>query len=175
MTTTTVSASAVTRHSIALPFDREAPATARHAAARWFEDLQGRTERTADAVLIVSELVTNAVRHTRGPCVLTVTVHRTLVDIAVADRSEELPQTAWEAPLDERGGLGFPLIRGLGGRIKVVPALGGKTVHVVFDLDPGVSPDPDGRRTDPAAGTRPPSPVGRILTRLPPRPDTRTG
>ncbi|MGW5781995.1 ATP-binding protein [Streptomyces sp. NPDC003863] len=173
MTTTTVSASAVTRHTIALPFDWRAPATARRLAARWLEDLQGRPRRTADAVLIVSELVTNAVRHTRGPSVLTVTLHGTVVDIAVADESEELPQTSWDAPIDEPGGLGFPLIRGLGGRIKVVPALGGKTVHVEFDLDPGVGSarGPSAYGTDGATG-RVPAPVGSVLTRLPPRSGT---
>lgn len=162
MTTTTVSASTVTRHSIALPFDRRAPATARHLAARWLEDPQGRPVRTADALLIVSELVTNAVRHTRGPCVLAVTLHGTVVDIAVADGSEELPQTSWDAPVDEPGGLGFPLIRGLGGRIKVVPALGGKTVHVVLDLAPGVGsePGPGEHGTDGATRKVPAPPAG---------------
>ncbi|MEU5919088.1 ATP-binding protein [Streptomyces sp. NPDC004288] len=175
MTTTTVSVSTATRHSIALPFDWRAPAIARHLAARWLEDSPGLPRRTEDALLIVSELVTNAVRHTRGPSVLTLTRHGTVVDIAVADESEELPQTAWDAPLDEPGGLGFPLIRGLGGRIKVVPALGGKTVHVAFDLDPGVGAErvPGAYGTDGADGGRVPAPVGSVLTRLPPRSGTR--
>ncbi|MFE0652547.1 ATP-binding protein [Streptomyces sp. NPDC059534] len=135
MITTTVSAPAATRHSLGLPYNWRTPATARRVAARWLAGNGGRPDRTEDAVLIVSELVTNAVRHTRGPCVLTLTIRETLLDIAVADQSEELPQTSWDAPLDERGGLGFRLIRGLGGRIKVVPALGGKTVHVVLGLE----------------------------------------
>ncbi|WP_435971245.1 ATP-binding protein [Streptomyces sp. Qhu_M48] len=145
MSTITVSASAVTRHSVALPFDWRTPAVARRVAARWLAGSCGRPDRMADAVLIVSELVTNVVRHTWGPCVLTLTTRGTLLDIAVADESEEMPQTSWDPPVDERGGLGFPVIRGLGGRVKVVPALGGKTLHVALDLDPvlGLDPAPD--------------------------------
>lgn len=139
---TTMPSPGMTRHSVALPYDPKAPATARHVTERWLEDSRTRPVRTAEAVLVVSELVTNAVRHARGPCVLTLTVRGALLDIAVADRSEELPWTSWEGPGDERGGFGFPLIRGLGGRIKVVPALGGKSLHVALDLDSGgVGPD----------------------------------
>ncbi|MER5962307.1 ATP-binding protein [Streptomyces sp. NPDC002057] len=160
MSTTTVSASAMTRHSVALPFDWRTPAVARRVAGRWLAGSCGRPDRTADAVLIVSELVTNVVRHTRGSCVLTLTIRGTLLDIAVGDESEELPQTSWDPPVDERGGLGFPLIRGLGGRIKVVPALGGKTLHVALDLDPALDPD--------AALGRDPAPdLARVLRRDP--------
>ncbi|KOX36291.1 hypothetical protein ADL06_05250 [Streptomyces sp. NRRL F-6491] len=113
------------------------PAVARRVAGRWLAGSRARPARTAEAVLIVSELVTNAVRHARGPCVLTLTVRGPLLDIAVADRSEELPRTSWERPGDERGGFGFPVICGLGGRIKVVPALGGKSLHVALDLETG--------------------------------------
>ncbi|MFE2011215.1 ATP-binding protein [Streptomyces sp. NPDC059491] len=134
MITTTAQAPAATRHSLGLPYDWQAPAAARRAAARWLAAGEVRPDRVEDAVLIVSELVTNAVRHTRGPCVLTLTLRDTLLDIAVADLSEELPQTSWDAPFEGRGGLGFRLIRGLGGRVKVVPALGGKTVHVAIGL-----------------------------------------
>ncbi|MFG3349443.1 ATP-binding protein [Streptomyces sp. NPDC048018] len=175
MTTSTVPACAVTRHTIALPFDWRAPASARRVAARWLDDLQGRPGRTADAVLVVSELVTNAVRHTRGPCELTLTLHGTLLDIAVADQSEELPQTSWESPIDEPGGLGFPLIRALGGRVKVVPALGGKTVHVVFDLDSGAGHRAGvGRQATNETLVDHPFRTGRSFTRLPPRPDRLT-
>ncbi|RSS33198.1 ATP-binding protein [Streptomyces sp. WAC08241] len=139
---TTMSPPGTTRHSVALPYDPKAPATARRVAGRWLAGSPVGPTRTAEAVLVVSELVTNAVRHARGPCVLTLTVRGTLLDIAVADRSEELPPTSWEGSGDERGGFGFPLIRGLGGRIKVVPALGGKSLHVALGpYSGGTGPD----------------------------------
>ncbi|MFF5638420.1 ATP-binding protein [Streptomyces sp. NPDC012825] len=140
---TTMPSPDTTRHSVALPYDPKAPAVARRVAGRWLAGSPGRSVRAAEAVLVVSELVTNVVRHARGPCVLTLTVRGALLDIAVADHSEELPLTSWEGPGDERGGFGFPLIRGLGGRIKVVPALGGKSLHVALDLEPGGT-GPDG-------------------------------
>ncbi|MFB7028121.1 MULTISPECIES: ATP-binding protein [unclassified Streptomyces] len=139
---TTMPSPGMTRHSVTLPYDPRTPAAARRAAGRWLEGSRARPARAEEAVLVVSELVTNVVRHVRGPCVLTLTVRGPLLDIAVADRSEELPWTSREAPGDERGGFGFPLIRGLGGRIKVVPALGGKSLHVALDLDSGgIGPD----------------------------------
>ncbi|WP_411070233.1 ATP-binding protein [Streptomyces sp. cmx-4-25] len=140
---TTMPSPGTTRHSVALPYDPRTPATARRVAERWLAGSRAGPARTAEAVLIVSELVTNVVRHARGPCVLTLTVRGALLDIAVADHSEELPRTSRDGPGDERGGFGFPLIRGLGGRIKVVPALGGKSLHVALDLDPGGA-GPDG-------------------------------
>ncbi|WP_327372556.1 ATP-binding protein [Streptomyces sp. NBC_01216] len=132
------------RHIVALPHGLHTPAVARRVTARWLLSAGAGPERTADAVLIVSELVTNAVLHSRGPCVLTLAMRGAAVDIAVADRSEEMPQLP-AGPADRashrdrtepvpRGGFGMVVIGGLGGRTTVVPALGGKTVHVRLDL-----------------------------------------
>ncbi|MFJ3584958.1 ATP-binding protein [Streptomyces sp. NPDC090127] len=121
----------VTRHAVALPCCLRSPAVARRIAARWL-DAAG-CAHPADAVLIVSELVTNAVRHTRGPCELTLTVQGTTLDVAVTDHSEELPDLHRRTG-DQRGGFGLEIVRRLGGAITVVPRLGGKTVHVALRL-----------------------------------------
>ncbi|MCT4351871.1 ATP-binding protein [Streptomyces sp. Je 1-79] len=122
-----------TRHVVALPCGLQSPAVARRITARWLEST-GQDARTSDAVLIVSELVTNAVRHTDGPCVLTLTALGPSLDMAVTDHSEEIPDLHRRAGGDQRGGFGLEIMRCLGGRIKVVPRLGGKTVHVTLQV-----------------------------------------
>ncbi|MEU1281372.1 ATP-binding protein [Streptomyces sp. NPDC005805] len=144
--TTTASPPTAAQHTAALACDPCAPAVARRLVARWLgaDDGPANRVRTTDAVLIVSELVTNAVRHTRGPCVLSLTARDELLDIAVADHSEELPEVDRTRGGDERGGFGLEIVRRLGGRITVVPRLGGKTVHVLLDgaADPGGARSP---------------------------------
>ncbi|WP_256107571.1 ATP-binding protein [Streptomyces sp. ODS05-4] len=123
-----------------LPDGPCAPAAARRAAAGLLAGAGWPPGRVDDAVLVVSELVANAVRHAPGPRELTLTERAGTLDVAVADRGEELPQR-WSRG-GERGGFGLPLIERLGGRMTVVPALGGKTVHVRLERG-GALPAPD--------------------------------
>ncbi|MEU1039122.1 ATP-binding protein [Streptomyces sp. NPDC005551] len=109
---------------------------ARHITERWLKTAD-RPDRIADAVLIVSELVTNAVRHTGDSCLLILTVQGQQLDIAVADHSEELPDLGSRAGAGDHGGFGMDLVCRLGEQVRVVPALGGKTVHVLLRLETG--------------------------------------
>ncbi|MFJ9720737.1 ATP-binding protein [Streptomyces sp. NPDC101213] len=133
MTITPPTATPMRRLTVFLPYDAHAPRTARRYATRWLAAEAGGTRRAADAVLIVSELVANAVHHARGPCVLTLTMRGTLLDIGVADESEDLPER--RSVPGERGGFGLALVALLGDAVTVVPALGGKTVHVTLDTE----------------------------------------
>jgi anti-sigma regulatory factor (Ser/Thr protein kinase) len=45
-----------------------------------------------DALLVVSELVTNTVRHAPGPCTLALALHSGVLEIAVSDTSGRPPQ-----------------------------------------------------------------------------------
>ncbi|MFG2437925.1 ATP-binding protein [Streptomyces sp. NPDC048508] len=131
--------------TVALTGGRHSPRIARHITARWLAAHGAPAPRTPDVVLIVSELVTNAVRHTHGSCALHLTWNGHQLDIAVADQDEQLPD-APGAP-GEHGGFGLLLIKGLGGRIKTVAALGGKTVHATVQ----VAPLSDPRESPPTA------------------------
>lgn len=126
---------------VALPGGPRSPAAARRIAAGWLEAAE--CTRTADAVLIVSELVTNAVRHTRGPCLLILAEHGGSLDIAVSDHSEDMPDVHRPAGGDQRGGFGLEIMRHLGDSLRVVPRIGGKTIHVALRVD---TPAHDRRR-----------------------------
>lgn len=109
--------------------------TARDAAERFLGALSA-TRPPADAraagdiVLVVSELVTNVVRHTAGPGTLVMAYREGLVRVVVRDTG-----TAWGPSLrqvvrlDGRGGLGWPLVQALADDVAVVPLTDGKEIH----------------------------------------------
>ncbi|MFF3688206.1 ATP-binding protein [Streptomyces sp. NPDC002187] len=122
------------REHVPLPDGVHAPAAARHAAESCLGRLSLRPERRDEALLIVSELVTNAVRHASGPRALVLTAWDSLLDIAVSDRSEVLPVPCAADRAGENGGFGLALVRSLGATLIAVPEPGGKTVHAVLSL-----------------------------------------
>ncbi|WP_329297334.1 ATP-binding protein [Streptomyces sp. NBC_00659] len=132
--------SPVTHHqlAVALPYGLHTPQVARQITARWLAARGAPASRMCNVVLVVSELVTNAIRHTHEPCTLQLTWHGNRLDVAVADHGKTLPERSGTP--GENGGFGLLLIEGLGGRIKTVPALGGKTVHATLTLTPSSRP-----------------------------------
>ncbi|WP_030194696.1 ATP-binding protein [Streptomyces sp. NRRL S-87] len=83
------------------------------------------------ALLVTSELVTNAVRHTPGPCSLDVSWSQDGIDIAVTDPSPDAPRLRPPGLMDGTGGYGWPLIHRLASEVDIdsTPP-GGKTIHV---------------------------------------------
>jgi anti-sigma regulatory factor (Ser/Thr protein kinase) len=88
----------------------------------------------ADKVLlVVSELVTNAVRHAPGPVVLTLSTSPAGVRIAVRDTSAALPVPRTPDLVSGSGGFGWPaIIQRLATRIDVVTHPGGKEIHATL-------------------------------------------
>ncbi|MGI8809642.1 MAG: ATP-binding protein [Acidimicrobiales bacterium] len=72
----------------------------------------GWQEHSGTAVLLVSELVTNAVRHARGPCALVVTFGSHTVEFSVEDGDPRAPAPRLAGALDESG-RGFVLVGAL--------------------------------------------------------------
>ncbi|GLX21623.1 ATP-binding protein [Streptomyces lavendulae] len=115
---------------------RGAAADARH-AARGFLDppLGGGTPFPAPALdaalLVISELVTNAVRHADGACALDLSLGSDGVDIEVTDGSSEEPRARGPDQQGE-GGWGWHLVNRISTDVEIRhhhgPA-GGKTIH----------------------------------------------
>jgi serine phosphatase RsbU (regulator of sigma subunit)/anti-sigma regulatory factor (Ser/Thr protein kinase) len=79
------------------------------------------------AQLLVSELVTNALRHARGPIDLTVLLLDEIVTLAVSDADQPLPRLRRVSSSDE-GGRGLQLVAMLASRWGARPTVDGKVV-----------------------------------------------
>jgi anti-sigma regulatory factor (Ser/Thr protein kinase) len=118
-----------------VPLDRGAPASARRAVTAV---LTGWGFRDADwldgAAVVVSELVTNAVRHGGGCVALYVEAHDNRVVVSVADNSSAQPR---RRDPDGFGGRGIVLIEAMAAGWTVQNHEGGKRVVVELFPCPG--------------------------------------
>ncbi|MFD3700340.1 ATP-binding protein [Streptomyces sp. NPDC058646] len=110
------------------------PATAARDATRGFLHRAtqvrppARPENADGVLLVVAELVTNAIRHTDGPCTLHLELHRDHLEICVTDTSPHPPRPR-RPHTDGTGGWGWLLINHLTTRVRIEPAPGGgKTI-----------------------------------------------
>ncbi|MEU4849623.1 ATP-binding protein [Streptomyces gilvosporeus] len=112
-----------------------AAARAREAAAEFLADLRPAAHReAADTVaLVVSELVTNSVRHAGGAtCSLRLAVCGDAVMVSVAD-GNSAPPVGRNPDVDgEGGGFGWPMVRRLALATSVCVTPQGKTVHALL-------------------------------------------
>ena len=85
-----------------------------------------------DSLLVASELVTNAVVHAPGLCVLHIGYRDGALAIAVRDASSAVPVPRVPDPAAADGGFGWQLLGSLTSRIDVQPHTGGgKTITAV--------------------------------------------
>ncbi|MEV5978327.1 ATP-binding protein [Streptomyces sp. NPDC052114] len=90
------------------------------------------SERADDAMLVVSELVSNAVRHAHGACRLRVAVAGDRVTVEVYDASPVRPRLL-AASGEREHGRGLAMVHQLAHRLEVVGTRrGGKTVRAVL-------------------------------------------
>jgi anti-sigma regulatory factor (Ser/Thr protein kinase) len=88
-----------------------------------------------DGLLVVSELVTNAVLHAPGDCVLNVAYEDGLLAIAVSDTSSDPPVPRVPDLTTATGGFGWHLLATLTTRVDVqLHADGGKTITAVLSV-----------------------------------------
>ncbi|MCU0302429.1 MAG: ATP-binding protein [Candidatus Nanopelagicales bacterium] len=98
-----------------LPNDLQAPREARQAVARFLAraDLPQLID---DAQLLVSEVVTNAVRHARGPIAVHAHVRDGFLHLEVGDSQPELLPERREARAEDESGRGMELVDKLSAR-----------------------------------------------------------
>ncbi|WP_405950157.1 ATP-binding protein [Streptomyces prunicolor] len=90
-------------------------------------------EAADTVVLVVSELVTNALRHGGGTCTLNLTAHPDGVEVAVHDRSPRTPRMGTPDLNGGTGGFGWPMVNRLAQATAVtLQAAGGKTVSALL-------------------------------------------
>ena len=108
--------------------------TARRAVMQVVGD-NGSIQFVRDAILLTSELVSNAVIHTEQGCAVTVAFDRSeqRLRVEVADSSEELPTMASRSDRGRIGGLGLVLVEDVATRWGTTPTATGKTTW--FELD----------------------------------------
>ncbi|GAA0950103.1 ATP-binding protein [Nonomuraea longicatena] len=133
--------------TMALPHTPEAAGTARHAVRDVLEKRGWPDELVENAMLVVSELVTNAVVHGLPPVELRMRVVSGFAAGRVTDRSPELPVPA-EAEADGEGdgegGLGLAIVAAVAAAwgAHLLPERGGKAVWFEFRGPPDPAPAP---------------------------------
>jgi anti-sigma regulatory factor (Ser/Thr protein kinase) len=107
-----------------------APGAARQAVRTWFHSRHCGDDATDTAALLVTELVSNAVVHAKGPS-LWLTVDETMTNVfhvAVRDDSQVVPRQPQPPDLRRKGGRGLFLVDALSTRWGCDPLGTGKRV-----------------------------------------------
>jgi anti-sigma regulatory factor (Ser/Thr protein kinase) len=118
--------------SVDLPIDEDAPWVARNAVLSLLADWGFGDEDTLDnAALVVSELVSNAVRHGGGCLELVVSLRGQLLTMYAADGSAVVPRR--REPHDS-GGRGIAIIEALTRAWGVQDDRNGKRVWVIMSV-----------------------------------------
>ena len=120
-----VSKQSVVHSEAVLAADRRAPATARESVRTTCAD--SLPHLVDDAVLLVSEVVTNAVKHGRAPVRLRIDCERTSVVVAVDDANPAFPRVR-RADRRRHSGRGLVLLERLATEWGVRRIDGGKQV-----------------------------------------------
>jgi anti-sigma regulatory factor (Ser/Thr protein kinase) len=125
-----------------LPADPSAARQARRFATRALEDWQV-PESVGTATLVVSELVTNSIRHAQTINELTLSLAQKRLRIAVHDLSDGSPEPTRQLDADALDGRGLFLVEVMSRAWGVFPSpLSGKTVWAILD---GVPTQPEQR------------------------------
>ncbi|GGP85568.1 SpoIIE family protein phosphatase [Streptomyces sindenensis] len=111
------------------------------------------TEEADSVLLVVSELVTNAVAHTQGEVRLALTLTGDRLRVAVNDASPRAPVKTENVDWEATGGRGLLLVAAMSAAWGSVPLSGGKQVWCDITLSPRVEPAPN---APPGPGAAPP-------------------
>ncbi|WP_327660013.1 MULTISPECIES: ATP-binding protein [unclassified Streptomyces] len=120
---------------VALRKRPEAAAQARLTARDFLNRLHPSVDEqdAASVELVVSELVTNTVRHARGSrCSLQLQARADSIVVAVSDADRRPPHERSPDMSDGTGGFGWPMVRHLARSVTVTAGLSGKTIQATL-------------------------------------------
>jgi len=118
--------------AVSLPADARSVAAARMLLRTALDGHQSAA--VEDAVLMISELVTNAVRHTRDVVLVLVTLHSATLRVDVSDNDHTMP-VAPDAEHNATSGRGLRIVEALADHWGITPTADGKTIWFEIDLD----------------------------------------
>ncbi|MFG2140109.1 ATP-binding protein [Streptomyces sp. NPDC048650] len=124
---------------VALECRPETPRTARHLAGAFLHGLDPALDQDAAevVVLVISELVTNAVRHSGGrACALRLSACSEAIAVAVSDESHVLPRPREADIAGEGGGFGWSMVCRMATAVAVTEEPEGKTINAVIPRQP---------------------------------------
>ncbi|MFI5672848.1 ATP-binding protein [Streptomyces sp. NPDC051704] len=107
---------------------------ARDSARHFLTDLLPAVaaETAETVIMVVSELVTNALRHGGGTCTMGLAAHPDSVEVAVHDSSPRTPRMRTPDLNGGTGGFGWPMVNRLAHTTTVTPhPAGGKTISAL--------------------------------------------
>jgi anti-sigma regulatory factor (Ser/Thr protein kinase) len=118
------------RRELDLPRDPSAPGVARHALSQWFGECLD-DEALDTGKLLVSELVTNAVRHGVGHIQLAADLDDYHLLIEVADEGTGFASSMRDIPFHEKGGHGLDIVAATSSRWGIYEG----TTHVWAEIE----------------------------------------
>lgn len=109
-------------------------AHAREATTDFLDRLAPRPDEAVvqDLVLLVSELVTNSLRHAGGVASLRLRADQHNIQVTVEDPSPLHPRARTPDLIGEGGGFGWPLILQLAHTVTIHATGGGKSISVIM-------------------------------------------
>ncbi|MFD7297811.1 ATP-binding protein [Streptomyces sp. NPDC059897] len=129
-----------THEQVTLRKRPEAAADARLMARRFLNRLRPTVaeQDAASVELVVSELVTNTVRHARGSrCSLGLRAGADSIVIAVSDADRRPPRERSPDMVNGTGGFGWPMVRHLSRSVTVTAGPSGKTIRATLPRGDG--------------------------------------
>jgi anti-sigma regulatory factor (Ser/Thr protein kinase) len=125
----------MSEHSLRLPPDPTSSRTARRFVGDTLSSAAADPDIADIAVLLTSELATNAILHARSDLTITVRLHSQVIRVEVADENPRLPSASFVS-VDALSGRGLNLVQAAASNWGIENHEAGKSVWFELDSSP---------------------------------------